>query len=61
MLPTSSATILTPLFTRATAAGAEVIQGLTDEDYGSCGFSVRDPKATSGASAPTWANEPVPL
>ena len=32
------------LFTRATAAGAEVIQGLTDEDYGSRGFSVRDPE-----------------
>jgi uncharacterized glyoxalase superfamily protein PhnB len=30
------------LFERATAAGAEVIRGLTDADYGSRGFSVRD-------------------
>jgi len=32
------------LFARATAAGAEVVQGLRDEDYGSRGFSVRDPE-----------------
>ena len=32
------------LFERATAAGAEVVQGLKDEDYGSRGFSVRDPE-----------------
>ena len=30
------------LFARATAAGAEVVQGLRDEDYGSRGFAVRD-------------------
>jgi uncharacterized glyoxalase superfamily protein PhnB len=30
------------LFERATAAGAEVVQGLRDEDYGSRGFTVRD-------------------
>lgn len=30
------------LFARATAAGAEVVQGLRDEDYGSRGFTVRD-------------------
>jgi uncharacterized glyoxalase superfamily protein PhnB len=30
------------LFDRATAAGAEVVQGLRDEDYGSRGFTVRD-------------------
>jgi len=30
------------LFERATAAGAEVVRGLRDEDYGSRGFSVRD-------------------
>ena len=29
---------------RATAAGAELIRGLADEDYGSRGFSVRDPE-----------------
>ena len=32
------------LFARATAAGAEVVQELRDEDYGSRGFSVRDPE-----------------
>ena len=30
------------LFERATAAGADVVQGLRDEDYGSRGFTVRD-------------------
>lgn len=30
------------LFARATAAGAEVVRGLVDEDYGSRGFTVRD-------------------
>lgn len=30
------------LFARATAAGATVVAGLTDTDYGSRGFSVRD-------------------
>lgn len=32
------------LFKRATAAGATVVQGLRDEDYGSRGFTVRDPE-----------------
>ena len=32
------------LFERATAAGAEVVRGLTDQDYGSRDFSVRDPE-----------------
>ncbi len=32
------------LFARATAAGAEVVRGLTDQDYGSREFSVRDPE-----------------
>ena len=32
------------LFQRATAAGAEVVRGLADEDYGSRGFTVRDPE-----------------
>jgi uncharacterized glyoxalase superfamily protein PhnB len=32
------------LFARATAGGAEVVQGLKDEDYGSRGFSVKDPE-----------------
>ena len=32
------------LFERATAAGAEVVRDLRDEDYGSRGFTVRDPE-----------------
>lgn len=32
------------LYERATKAGATVIRGLQDEDYGSRGFSVRDPQ-----------------
>ena len=32
------------LFERATAAGAVVVRGLTNEDYGSRGFAVRDPE-----------------
>ena len=39
-----------------------MIQGLTDEDYGSRGFSVRDPEGNIWSlPAPTWANEPVLL
>ncbi|MGH3772619.1 MAG: VOC family protein [Pseudonocardiaceae bacterium] len=34
------------LFKRATAAGAEVVRSLKDEDYGSRGFTVRDPEGT---------------
>ena len=32
------------LFERATARGAEVLQGLKDEDYGSRDFTVKDPE-----------------
>jgi uncharacterized glyoxalase superfamily protein PhnB len=32
------------LFERATEAAAEVVRGLRDEDYGSRGFTVRDPE-----------------
>ena len=32
------------LFEQAAAAGAEVLQGLRDEDYGSRDFTVRDPE-----------------
>ena len=32
------------LFERASASGAEVLQGLKDEDFGSRGFTVRDPE-----------------
>jgi hypothetical protein len=32
------------LFDRAVASGAEVVRGLKEEDYGSRGFTVRDPE-----------------
>ena len=32
------------LFERATVAGAQVVRDLADEDYGSRGFTVRDPE-----------------
>ena len=32
------------LFERATAGGAEIVQGLKNEDYGSRGFTARDPE-----------------
>jgi uncharacterized glyoxalase superfamily protein PhnB len=32
------------LFERARAHGAEVLQGLKDEDYGSRGFTIKDPE-----------------
>jgi len=32
------------LFQRAVAAGAQVVRGLANEDYGSRGFTVRDPE-----------------
>ena len=32
------------LYARATASGAEVVRELIDEDYGSRGFTVRDPE-----------------
>ncbi|RJO75794.1 glyoxalase [Nocardia panacis] len=32
------------LYARATAAGAQIVRELRDEDYGSRGFSVRDPE-----------------
>ena len=32
------------LFERAVSAGAKVVRGLADEDYGSRGFTVRDPE-----------------
>lgn len=34
------------LFKRATEAGAEVVRELRDEDYGSRGFTVRDPEGS---------------
>lgn len=35
------------LFKRATAAGAEVVRDLYDADYGSRGFTVRDPEGNT--------------
>ncbi|NUS44536.1 MAG: glyoxalase [Mycobacteriaceae bacterium] len=32
------------LYARATAAGAEIVRALRDEDYGSRGFTARDPE-----------------
>jgi uncharacterized glyoxalase superfamily protein PhnB len=32
------------LFARATSAGADIARGLVDEDYGSRGFTARDPE-----------------
>ena len=40
------------LYERATAAGAEVVQKMNDADYGSRGFSVRDPE---GNALGLWA------
>lgn len=47
------------LFARATAAGAEVVRGLVDEDYGSRGFTVRDPEGNLWSFG-TYAGEPMP-
>jgi uncharacterized glyoxalase superfamily protein PhnB len=44
------------LFERADAAGAEVIRPLRDEDYGSRGFSIRDPEGNLW-SIGTYAGE----
>jgi uncharacterized glyoxalase superfamily protein PhnB len=35
------------LFDRATAAGASEVRGLRDEEYGSRGFTVRDPEGNT--------------
>ncbi|PXX68766.1 putative glyoxalase superfamily protein PhnB [Nocardia tenerifensis] len=42
------------LFSRATAAGAEVVRGLRDEDYGSRGFTVRDPEGNLWSFGTYW-------
>lgn len=46
------------LFDRAIAAGAELIQELQDEDYGSRGFSVRDPEGNVWSFG-TYRGEPT--
>jgi uncharacterized glyoxalase superfamily protein PhnB len=47
------------LFKRATDAGAEVVRGLRDEDYGSRGFSVRDPERNIWSFG-TYRGHPMP-
>lgn len=42
------------LLERATAAGAEVLRGLRDEDYGSRGFTVRDPEGNLWSFGTYW-------
>ncbi len=45
------------LFGRATAAGAEVVIGLVDEEFGSRSFTVRDPQGTLWSFG-TYGGEP---
>jgi uncharacterized glyoxalase superfamily protein PhnB len=45
------------LFARATAAGAEVIMGLHETDYGSRDFAVRDPEGNRWSFG-TYRGEP---
>jgi uncharacterized glyoxalase superfamily protein PhnB len=45
------------LFGRATAAGAEVLAGLHDTDYGSRDFAVRDPEGNRWSFG-TYRGEP---
>jgi uncharacterized glyoxalase superfamily protein PhnB len=45
------------LFARATAAGAEVLAGLHDTDYGSRDFAVRDPEGNRWSFG-TYRGEP---
>lgn len=45
-------------FARATAAGATAVRGLAEEDYGSRGFTVRDPEGILWSFG-TYAGEPV--
>ena len=58
---TSAAYVVTDepdaLFQRATAAGATVVQELNDTDYGSRGFSVRDPEGNVWSFG-TYRGEP---
>ena len=47
------------LFARATAAGAKVLRGLHDTDYGSRDFAVLDPEGNRWSFG-TYRGEPVP-
>jgi uncharacterized glyoxalase superfamily protein PhnB len=63
--PTGSASIYVvtdhpdAVFKRASDAGAEVVQGLRDEDYGSRGFTVRDPERNLWSFG-TYRGQPMP-
>jgi len=48
------------LHARAKAAGAEIVQELTDTDYGSRGFAARDPEGNL-YSFGTYRGEPRPV
>jgi uncharacterized glyoxalase superfamily protein PhnB len=64
-LPTGSASVYVvtdqpdAVFKRATGAGAEVVRELRDEDYGSRGFSVRDPERNIWSFG-TYRGHPMP-
>lgn len=45
------------LYRRAVDAGATIVKGLTDEDYGSRGFTCRDPEGVYWSFG-TYAGEP---
>jgi uncharacterized glyoxalase superfamily protein PhnB len=46
------------LFARATAAGAQIVHGLNETDYGSRGFAVRDPEGNLWSFG-TYRGEPT--
>lgn len=50
------------LFVRVKAAGAEILEGLTDRDYGSREFICRDPEGNVWSFGTYWpkAHEPAP-
>lgn len=62
-MPTGSATVYVvtddpdAVFERATAAGADVLRPLTDQDYGSREFAIRDPEGNI-LSFGTYRGEP---
>jgi uncharacterized glyoxalase superfamily protein PhnB len=64
-MPTSAASVYVvtdrpdELYARARAAGAELVRDMADEDYGSRGFSVRDPEGNIWSFG-TYRGEPLP-
>lgn len=47
------------IHTRAVAAGATLVKGMTEEDYGSTGFTVADPEGNLWSFG-TYRGEPLP-